>query len=288
MCMNVSEICAEGIFVTFPWWLENVKSRSKIALFSNECHFEIWFPKKRTITFFWRKLSKLHKKDQILHVATTFFLKQGETRTSHGPIPHPLNVLYHSALETKVYITLCYTQGWRHSRFLGHCHEKKKKKKNTLYFFHTSPKDSDEKNCHQRPVLFLRDLIFFFFFFLIHPKTPNLPEFKKFGPKWPLFLWLCQDFVTEWHTIFCVTCRRGTKRPLVWQRNMYNTFKLKYGCLPRCYTWRLKQCWMGIDPSNCTIMHYSEFKGIGHDFCWSGKPIYQLQKQVNIHIFQNK
>ena len=30
------------------------------------------------------------KKDPILHVATTFSLKQGETRTSHGPIPHPL------------------------------------------------------------------------------------------------------------------------------------------------------------------------------------------------------
>ena len=60
--MYVSEICAEGIFVTFPRWLNNVKSRSKIALFSNERHFEIWFPKKRTITFFWSKLSKLHKK----------------------------------------------------------------------------------------------------------------------------------------------------------------------------------------------------------------------------------
>ena len=30
------------------------------------------------------------KKDTILHVAITFSLKQGETRTSHGPIPHPL------------------------------------------------------------------------------------------------------------------------------------------------------------------------------------------------------
>ena len=30
------------------------------------------------------------KKDPILHVATSFSLKQGETRTSHGPIPHPL------------------------------------------------------------------------------------------------------------------------------------------------------------------------------------------------------
>ena len=89
MCMYVSEICAEAIFVTFPWWLKNVKSRSKIALFSNERHFER-LPKKRTITFFWSKLSKLHKKYPILHVATTCSLKQGETRTSHGPIPHPL------------------------------------------------------------------------------------------------------------------------------------------------------------------------------------------------------
>ena len=30
------------------------------------------------------------KKDPILHVATTFSLKQGETRISHGPIPYPL------------------------------------------------------------------------------------------------------------------------------------------------------------------------------------------------------
>ena len=90
MCLYVSEICAEGIFVTFPWWLKNVKSRSKLALFTNERHFEIWFSKKRTITFFWSKLSKLHKKDPILHVATTFSLKQGETRTSHAPILHPL------------------------------------------------------------------------------------------------------------------------------------------------------------------------------------------------------
>ena len=34
------------------------------------------FQKKRTITFFWSKSSKLHKKDPILHVETTFSLKQ--------------------------------------------------------------------------------------------------------------------------------------------------------------------------------------------------------------------
>ena len=32
-----------------------------------------------------------YKKDPILHVTTIFSLKQGETRTSSGPIPHPLN-----------------------------------------------------------------------------------------------------------------------------------------------------------------------------------------------------
>ena len=92
--MYVSEICAEGNFVSFPWWLNNVKSRSKIALFSNERHFEIWFPKKENNYVFSEvNISKLHKTYPILHVATTFSLKQGETRTSHGPFPHPLRRL---------------------------------------------------------------------------------------------------------------------------------------------------------------------------------------------------
>ena len=113
--MYVFEICAEGIFVTFPWWLENVKSRSKIALFSNERHFEIWFPKKRTITFFWGKLYKLHKKDPILHVATIFSLKQGETRTSHGPIPHPLNYVVYITQSMKLvnnFSERCFVFDW--------------------------------------------------------------------------------------------------------------------------------------------------------------------------------
>ena len=88
--MYVSEICAEGICVTFPWWIKNVKSRSKTAPFSNEYYLEFWFSKKKTVTFFWSKLSKLHKKDPILHVTTIVSLKQGETRTSSGTIPHPL------------------------------------------------------------------------------------------------------------------------------------------------------------------------------------------------------
>ena len=33
-----------------------------------------------------------YKKDPILHVATIFSLKQGETRTSHRTIPQPLSI----------------------------------------------------------------------------------------------------------------------------------------------------------------------------------------------------
>ena len=47
---------------------------------------------KREQLYFSEELSKLHKKDQTVHVATTFSLKQGETRTSHGPIPYPLSL----------------------------------------------------------------------------------------------------------------------------------------------------------------------------------------------------
>ena len=54
-----------------------MKSRSKIAPFSNERHFEIWFSKEKTIAFFWN-----YTKDPILHVTTTVSLKQGETITS--------------------------------------------------------------------------------------------------------------------------------------------------------------------------------------------------------------
>ena len=45
--MYVSEICAEGIFVTFPWWLKNVKM-SAILKFD--------FQKKETITFFLKQI----------------------------------------------------------------------------------------------------------------------------------------------------------------------------------------------------------------------------------------
>ena len=61
-CMNVSGICAEGIFVSFPWWLKNVKRRSTIAFFFKWASFWNLISKKETIIFFRRKLSQLHKK----------------------------------------------------------------------------------------------------------------------------------------------------------------------------------------------------------------------------------
>ena len=90
------EICAEGIFVTFPWWLENVKSRSKIALFSNERHFEIWFPKKRTITFFWSKLPKLGPTQKRLNFACGNYIFPKTRGNKNKPWTHstPLTGAY--------------------------------------------------------------------------------------------------------------------------------------------------------------------------------------------------
>ena len=66
-------------------WIEN-------SHFSSGRHFRMCIPKVKTITFFRRKLSKLHEKDTILHVTSTFFLKQGQTRASSGPITVPLSI----------------------------------------------------------------------------------------------------------------------------------------------------------------------------------------------------
>ena len=80
-------------FCNFPWWLENVRSRSKIALFSNEHHFEIWFSKRKQLHFSEVNYLNYTKKTQFcMWQLYTFSLKQGETRTNSVPIPHPLNV----------------------------------------------------------------------------------------------------------------------------------------------------------------------------------------------------
>ena len=48
------------------------------------------FPKIKQLRFSEVNYLNYTKKDPILHVTTTFSLNQGETRTSSGPIPHPL------------------------------------------------------------------------------------------------------------------------------------------------------------------------------------------------------
>ena len=59
--------------------------------------FKFDFQKREQLRFSEVHYLNYTKKDLILHVATTFSLKQGQTRTSHGPIPHPLNIEWTSS-----------------------------------------------------------------------------------------------------------------------------------------------------------------------------------------------
>ena len=97
--MYVSEVCAEGIFVSFLWWLRNVKSRSKNSFFfqmSAILKFDFKKKKKNKIFYFEKTnnffFKKLHRKDTILHMTITFSLKQGQTKMSSAPIWVPLKI----------------------------------------------------------------------------------------------------------------------------------------------------------------------------------------------------
>ena len=69
MCMYVSEIFCVFSFVTKQTW----KVGEKWPIFQMHTILKFDFQKKKTITYFRKKLSKLHKIDTILHVAITFF-----------------------------------------------------------------------------------------------------------------------------------------------------------------------------------------------------------------------
>ena len=58
----LSEICAKGIFVSFQWWLKMWKV---VTLFSNERHFEIWFPIKKQLHFSEENYLNYTKKTQF-------------------------------------------------------------------------------------------------------------------------------------------------------------------------------------------------------------------------------
>ena len=84
------DMCWRNFCNFFPWWLK-IKSRSKIAFFFKWAPFWNLISKKRKQL----RISEVNyiiytKKDPILHVTTTFSLKQGETRTNSEPLPHPL------------------------------------------------------------------------------------------------------------------------------------------------------------------------------------------------------
>ena len=68
-------------FCNFSLITKKCEEYVKLAPFSNERHFKIWFPKKEN------KLSELYKKDPILHVTTTFFLKQGDLKQEQAVDP---------------------------------------------------------------------------------------------------------------------------------------------------------------------------------------------------------
>ena len=53
--------------------------------------FDFQQKKRKQVRFSEASYLNYTKKDQILHVTTTFSLKQGETRTNSVPIPHALS-----------------------------------------------------------------------------------------------------------------------------------------------------------------------------------------------------
>ena len=70
-----------------------MKSRPKIAFFSMSAVLKILFSKRKQLRFSEINYLNYTKKDPILHATTTVSLKQGETRTSSGSIPHLLRGL---------------------------------------------------------------------------------------------------------------------------------------------------------------------------------------------------
>ena len=87
--------------------------KSNITMIAKVCDREsrgdTWFEYRLV----WNKLSKLHIKDPILHVTTTFSLKQGETRTNIVPIPHPLMCFAHLGQKWLLTFFVRYMPVWR-------------------------------------------------------------------------------------------------------------------------------------------------------------------------------
>ena len=86
------DMCWRIFFKTFPWWLKNVNGRSKNSpFFQKECHFEIWFPKERTITFSWSKLCKQTQKRPNFACGNSIFPKTRGNKNKPWTHSTPLN-----------------------------------------------------------------------------------------------------------------------------------------------------------------------------------------------------
>ena len=93
MYIYVSKLCAEGIFMSFPWWLKKNENEVKLALFSND------FQMRAILKFVFQKCKQWHlseenclnytQKDTILHVTITVFLKQDKQEQAVDPLLCP-------------------------------------------------------------------------------------------------------------------------------------------------------------------------------------------------------
>ena len=96
-------------FCVFSLVTKNVKSRKKVILFSNGHGFEIYFQKKKTITFCTRKSSKLHKKAQFCIMTITFSLSKGKQEQALYPFGSPkcFNEYTFQCFQGLKYLCLC-------------------------------------------------------------------------------------------------------------------------------------------------------------------------------------
>ena len=109
-------------FCNFPWWLKMWKVGQNSPFFKWAPFWNLVSKKRKQLHFSEINYLNYTKKDPILHVTTTFSLKQGETRTSSGPIPHLLTVMEHFGFVTvnsvETDITVCAVSKLGYSRWI--------------------------------------------------------------------------------------------------------------------------------------------------------------------------
>ena len=92
-CLYVSEICGKGIFVSFPWWLKNVKSRLKITppffFFQMGAILKFDFQKRKQFHFSEENYLNYTKKTKFCLMTITFSLSKGKQEQAADPFGSP-------------------------------------------------------------------------------------------------------------------------------------------------------------------------------------------------------